>query len=100
MDARCGKQPRGRFMPHIDRNRCEGKGDCIAVCPFNVFSIGKLAAADRQAQGHGAWLGTGLHAERRRLRGLRPLRQRLPREGHHPRQSPRAKSLATCTDCC
>lgn len=48
MDASCGKQPRGRFMPHIDRNRCEGKGGCLAVCPFNVFSLGKLAPADRQ----------------------------------------------------
>ena len=48
MDASCGTQPRGRFMPHIDRNRCEGKGDCIAVCPFNVFSVGKLASAERQ----------------------------------------------------
>ncbi|WP_331176417.1 ATP-binding protein [Roseateles sp.] len=49
MDVHCGKQPRGRFMPHIDRNRCEGKGDCVAVCPFNVFTLGNLPSEQRRA---------------------------------------------------
>ena len=49
MDVHCGTQPRGRFMPHIDRNRCEGKGECLAVCPFNVFSLGQLPPEDRKA---------------------------------------------------
>ena len=48
MDVHCGQQPRGRFVPHIDRNRCEGKGECVAVCPFNVFTLGKLAPEQRQ----------------------------------------------------
>lgn len=49
MDVRCGKQPRGRFMPDIDRNRCEGKGDCVAVCPFNVFTLGIVPPEQRRA---------------------------------------------------
>ena len=51
MDVHCGKQPRGHFAPRIDRNRCEGKGDCVAVCPFNVFTLGKLAPEQRQDLG-------------------------------------------------
>ena len=29
-------------MPVIDRNRCEGKAECVAVCPVGVFEIGIL----------------------------------------------------------
>ncbi len=33
------KQPPGVMRPVIDRNRCEGKKACVAVCPYQVFSI-------------------------------------------------------------
>ncbi|MFG6466541.1 4Fe-4S dicluster domain-containing protein [Roseateles sp. BYS87W] len=49
MDVHCGKQPPGRFEPHIDRNRCEGKGDCVAVCPHGVFTLGTLGLFDRRS---------------------------------------------------
>jgi NAD-dependent dihydropyrimidine dehydrogenase PreA subunit len=38
----------GVFRPAIDRNRCEGKADCIAVCPYDVFTIGTLPAQQRK----------------------------------------------------
>ena len=37
----CAPVP-GAFHPVIDRNRCEGKQACVAVCPFNVFSMAKV----------------------------------------------------------
>ena len=37
----------GRVAPVIDRNRCEAKATCVAVCPFGVFEIRALAPADR-----------------------------------------------------
>ena len=37
------------LTPHVDRNQCEAKGACVRVCPFNVFEIRPLAAADRAA---------------------------------------------------
>jgi 4Fe-4S ferredoxin len=37
----------GRVAPIVDRNRCEGKEDCVRVCPFNVFEIGTLSAEQR-----------------------------------------------------
>jgi 4Fe-4S ferredoxin len=46
-DVSACKQAPGAFAPVIDRNRCEGKGDCAAVCPKNVFVLGILPAAER-----------------------------------------------------
>ena len=45
-DESC-KQAPGAFAPVIDRNRCEGKGDCAAVCPKNVFVLGVLPVSER-----------------------------------------------------
>jgi NAD-dependent dihydropyrimidine dehydrogenase PreA subunit len=33
--------------PVIDRNRCEAKAACVAVCPYQVFAIGPLSPEDR-----------------------------------------------------
>jgi len=37
----------GRVAPVVDRNRCEGKADCVRVCPFDVFEIGTLTREQR-----------------------------------------------------
>jgi len=42
------KQAPGMFMPVIDRNRCEGKEDCVKVCPYDVFTIGKVQPEQRK----------------------------------------------------
>ena len=34
------------LIPIIDRNRCDGKQDCVAVCPFDVFAMQRLTALD------------------------------------------------------
>ncbi|HIV69494.1 MAG TPA: 4Fe-4S binding protein [Candidatus Aquabacterium excrementipullorum] len=47
MDRRDCRQPPGRFVPRIDRNRCEGKGDCLDVCPHSVFILDVLPADQR-----------------------------------------------------
>jgi NAD-dependent dihydropyrimidine dehydrogenase PreA subunit len=31
------------IQPVIDRNRCEGKKECVAVRPYNVFTIATVA---------------------------------------------------------
>jgi len=46
-DANECKQEPGRFRPVIDRNRCEGKKDCVAVCPYDVFTMGTLPREER-----------------------------------------------------
>ena len=40
-------QTAGVVVPVIDRNRCEGKAACVAVCPTHVFVIGVLPKEDR-----------------------------------------------------
>ena len=37
----------GRVAPVVDRNRCEGKEDCVIICPYDVFEIGILSKKDR-----------------------------------------------------
>ncbi|MGD0192870.1 MAG: ferredoxin family protein [Rhizomicrobium sp.] len=41
------KQPAGITVPLIDRERCEGKEDCVAVCPYSVFEVRKLEKSER-----------------------------------------------------
>ncbi|MEO8164064.1 MAG: ferredoxin family protein [Betaproteobacteria bacterium] len=40
-EADCSQAP-GLVAPVIDRNRCEGKQECVSVCPYNVFTMGTV----------------------------------------------------------
>jgi NAD-dependent dihydropyrimidine dehydrogenase PreA subunit len=44
----------GKVAPQIDRRRCEGKQDCVRVCPYGVFEMRRVPEADRAGLG---WLG-------------------------------------------
>jgi len=39
--------PPGALRPRIDRNRCTGRSDCVAVCPYGVFALGLLPPDQR-----------------------------------------------------
>lgn len=41
------KHPAGAFAPVIDRSRCEGKAECVKVCPTHVFVVGTLPDIER-----------------------------------------------------
>jgi 4Fe-4S ferredoxin len=41
--------PAGEFAPIIDRNRCEGTQECVALCPYQVFTMGILPPEKRGA---------------------------------------------------
>ena len=43
--AEC-KQMLGVIEPVVDLTRCEGKGDCMEVCPENVFEIRRIDEVD------------------------------------------------------
>ncbi len=36
----------GAWVPRINRNKCEGKKDCVAVCPYGVFEVRRIDDAD------------------------------------------------------
>lgn len=40
-EAKCKAEP-GVFEPVINYHRCEGKGDCLEVCPLDVFVIERM----------------------------------------------------------
>ena len=41
------KENSGVVVPVIDRNRCEGKEDCVRVCPYDVFEVSVISDAER-----------------------------------------------------
>jgi 4Fe-4S ferredoxin len=41
------KQAAGVFVPVINRNRCEGKGPCVEVCPYGVLEMYILPKEER-----------------------------------------------------
>jgi NAD-dependent dihydropyrimidine dehydrogenase PreA subunit len=41
----CRADP-GRHHPVVDRARCEGKRDCVEVCPYEVFEVRRIDDAD------------------------------------------------------
>jgi 4Fe-4S ferredoxin len=46
----CKQQP-GAIRPVVKLERCEGKADCVRVCPENVFEIRRIEDADYQRLG-------------------------------------------------
>jgi NAD-dependent dihydropyrimidine dehydrogenase PreA subunit len=41
----CRAEP-GAYAPAVDRSRCEGKRDCVEVCPYGVFEVRRIDDAD------------------------------------------------------
>lgn len=46
--TKCRQQP-GVLRPIVDPARCEGKADCVRVCPVNVFEIVRIPSETYQA---------------------------------------------------
>jgi 4Fe-4S ferredoxin len=40
------KQAPGMIGPVVSLKRCEGKGDCVRVCPENVFEVRRIEQDD------------------------------------------------------
>lgn len=34
------------FAPVVNRAKCEGKAECVEVCPFHVFEVRRMSDAD------------------------------------------------------
>jgi len=44
----CRASPQS-WAPRVDFQRCEGKGDCAEVCPFDVFAVRRIDPPDYRA---------------------------------------------------
>jgi 4Fe-4S ferredoxin len=42
---KCGAKA-GVYRPVVDRNACEGKRDCVEVCPYDVFEVRQIDDED------------------------------------------------------
>lgn len=40
------KEEAGKLVPVVNFNKCEAKGPCIEVCPFDVFEMRKIEPDD------------------------------------------------------
>ena len=75
----CGGRP-GAFRPKVDHAKCEGKGVCVAVCPYGVFEVGPIGEADFRAL---PWL----------------LRLKLTIRGRRTARTPLADACRACGLC-
>jgi 4Fe-4S ferredoxin len=57
----------GLVVPVIDRNRCEGKEDCVRVCPYGVFEVQKLEPQARAELSRFARVRSFFHGYRQAL---------------------------------
>lgn len=55
------KQLPGAFHPVIDRARCEGKADCVVICPYEVFELAIVPPVNRQDLGFMAKIKGVMH---------------------------------------
>jgi len=58
------KHEAGTFVPVIDRNRCEGKEDCVVVCPYSVFEMRLLGDRDKSGMSLGGRIKAWAHGNR------------------------------------
>jgi NAD-dependent dihydropyrimidine dehydrogenase PreA subunit len=58
----CKAEP-AAFHPEINRSKCEGKRDCVAVCPYDVFEVRTIDDADFAALGFFAKLKSRAHGK-------------------------------------
>jgi NAD-dependent dihydropyrimidine dehydrogenase PreA subunit len=42
---KCSAVP-GKYLPVVDRGACEGKRDCVEVCPYDVFEVRRIDDSD------------------------------------------------------
>ena len=40
------KEEAGQLVPVVDFNKCEAKGPCIEVCPYDVFEMKPISDGD------------------------------------------------------
>jgi NAD-dependent dihydropyrimidine dehydrogenase PreA subunit len=55
---------RGTYFPVIDRNRCEGKGACVRVCPEGVFEVRTIEGEDHDLLSFLGKIRSALHGRK------------------------------------
>jgi 4Fe-4S ferredoxin len=56
--------PRGTYFPVIDRNRCEGGGECARLCPERVFEVRTIDGQDHDQLSFVGRMRSALHGRK------------------------------------
>ena len=59
----CNADP-GSWAPVVDRGRCEAKGDCVEVCPYEVFEVRRIDEDDYRALSFPARMKVFFHGKK------------------------------------
>jgi NAD-dependent dihydropyrimidine dehydrogenase PreA subunit len=57
---RCKAEP-GTYVPVVNHAKCEGKNDCVEVCPYDVFELRRIEEADYATLGFLARIKVRVH---------------------------------------
>lgn len=60
---KCRAAP-GSYRPVVDHARCEGKADCVEVCPYGVFEVRRIDEDEFQRLGAMVRLKLWVHGKR------------------------------------
>jgi 4Fe-4S ferredoxin len=60
---KCRAEP-GSWVPTVDRARCEGKRDCVDVCPYSVFEVGPIDEQEYRAMPFFTRLKLAMHGKK------------------------------------
>ena len=61
--AKCKGQPHS-VAPVVDFGKCEGKAECVKVCPYDVFELRRMEDADFAALGFFSKLKSVVHGRK------------------------------------
>lgn len=56
----CQAKP-GAYQPVVNLGKCEGKKDCVEVCPYGVFAIDRIRPEDYEKLGYFGKLKSRAH---------------------------------------
>ena len=57
------KEEAGLLVPVIDLNKCEAKGPCVEVCPYNVLEMKPISETDFKSLSFIGRLKTRVHGK-------------------------------------
>jgi len=60
--GKCDVDP-GVYFPIVNRNRCEGKRDCVEVCPYDVFEVRPMDDREFSALSFAGKLKSRMHGK-------------------------------------
>jgi NAD-dependent dihydropyrimidine dehydrogenase PreA subunit len=63
MSTECRADP-GEFEPVVNRGKCEGKAECVTVCPYGVFEVRRIEDPDFAKLGAFAKMKSVLHGRK------------------------------------